>query len=103
GEVALVGDDGVGQAAPADDPEDAVALAPGRDGGAAGDDAARDLEPGDVLRRPGRSRVVPGPLGQVGGVQPRVRGADEDLVVAWYRIGALPDGHDLGAAGARVG
>ena len=60
--MAFVGDDGVGQAASADDAEDSVALAPGGDGGAAGDDAI--FTRGGL--RMGETLLVNGATGGVG-------------------------------------
>ena len=65
--------------------------------GAAGDDLAGELEPGDVLRRAGRSRVAAAELMHVRAVQPGSPDADQDLASAGLRVWMLLD-EDLAVA-----
>ena len=57
-----------------------------------------DLDSRDVRRRARGSRVVPVPLGDVGGVQTRIADGDENLVARRRRRRALLEGDDLVAA-----
>ena len=88
---ALVDDGELGLAAAGDDRHHAVAGLEAADAAAAGDDLARELEAGDVLRRAGRGRVVAGELHQVGAVEARGADADEQLAVLGLGIGAVGD------------
>src|SRR5439155_25064172 len=56
---------------------------------AAGDDAAGDLEAGNVLRSARRSRITARALGEIGRVDPGELGGDGDLVAPGRRVGAL--------------
>ena len=78
-ELALVHRGQLGLPAAADDGHHAVALGEALGPGPARHDLAGELEPGDVLRRPGRRRVVPRALVDVGAVEPGRAHADEDL------------------------
>ena len=60
-------------------------------------DLAGELEPGDVRRRPGRRRVVPRALEDVGAVEPGGAHADEHLAGPRLGVGVLGD-DDLAVA-----
>jgi N-carbamoylputrescine amidase len=87
--VALVHDHPVGQPAAADEAKDAVADLPAPHLLAQGDNAACDLEAGNVLRSAGRSRVAARALREVGRVDPGVRGGDNHLAASRHRVGQL--------------
>ena len=91
-ELALVHRGQLGLPAAADDGHHAVALGEALGPGPARRDLAGELEPGDVLRRPGRRRVVPRALVDVGAVEPGGAHADEDL--AGPRLGVRVLGDD---------
>jgi hypothetical protein len=91
-ELALVHDGQLGLPAAADDRHHAVALGEALGSGPARRDLAGELEPGDVLRRPGRGRVAARALVDVGTVEPGRMHADEDLAGPWLGVRVL--GHD---------
>ena len=90
GHVQLVHQHPVGEAAAADEAEDAVARREPPGGRPAGDHGARHLEAGHVGRRPGRGGVAALSLRQVGRVQRRVADGDEDVVARRARDRASP-------------
>jgi predicted amidohydrolase len=98
-DVALVHGDSVGEAAAADEPEDAVAGRKAAHGRSRRDDDAGHLEPRNVLRRARRRWVVTCPLGEVCRVHPGKAGRDDELLGAGNRVGSLFEAHDLLAAG----
>ncbi len=85
---------------PADEAEDAVAGLPARPRSPAGLDRSGHLEARDVGRGAGRRGIAPGPLLEVGGIQPREAHLDENVLVAGSRIGPVLEPDDLVAAGA---
>ena len=90
--------DAVGQAAASGQAEDAIA---GREAGhlvAHRDDAAGNVETGDVRRPAGRCRVVPGALQQVGRVEPAEPLLHQHLAGTGDGVGPLLESHHLGAA-----
>jgi hypothetical protein len=94
----LMHEHAVGEAASADQAEDAVAGRPVQHLRAAGLDRSRDLEPGDVLRAPGWCGIRALALGEVGGIEPRIGDAHEQLLAAGHRVGPLLEADDLVAA-----
>ena len=81
----------LGLPAAADDGHHAVALGEALGPGPARRDLAGELEPRDVLRRPGRRRVVPRALVDVGAVEPGRAHADEHLAGPRLGVRVLGD------------
>ena len=100
GHAALVHDDAVGEAAAADQAEDAVAGLPAEHLCTAGLDRAGDLEAGNVLRASRRGGIEPGPLRQVGRVEAGVPNVDDDLLGAWKWIRTVLDANDVVPSGS---
>ena len=96
-ELALVHGGQLGLPAAADDGHHAVALGEALGARAARRHLARELEPGDVRRRPGRRRVVARALVDVGAVEAGGAHTDEDLAGARLGVGVLGD-DDLAVA-----
>ena len=90
----------LGLAAAGDDRHHAVARLEALDAVAGLDHLARQLEPGDVLRRAGRRRIAAGELHHVGAVEPRGVHADQQLAGLRARVRMLFDG-DLAVANRR--
>ena len=82
----------LGLAAAGDDRHHAVAGLEALHAGAALDDLARQLEPGDVLRRAGRRGIEALELQHVGAVEAGAVDADEQVGVAGDGVGVLLDG-----------
>ena len=99
GDVPLMHHYPVGQPAAADEAEHPVADVPRADGVPGGGHHARDLQAGDVPRRPRRRGVVSMPLRHVGPVHASEPGGHEDLVGRGNRVGARGDGDDLVSPG----
>jgi hypothetical protein len=95
-----VNEHAVGETAPANEPEDAVALDEVTHRRAPRENRPRDFEAGDVLRRPRRSGIRSRPLREIGDVDTRKRRGHQQFFTSRHGIRPLLEAHDLAPASA---